>query len=321
MISRMSLVLGGILLSLVVSNQTQPRASNPSRFPSVTNMTKSVAQFTVVATSEGRRKQLTGTCFFIIYMDARLGENRGFSYLVTNRHMAQPSENGRPWKVTDYWVRHRSKDIQPNARFEGHHLAPADSVPWNFSQDPSVDLAVIPFSIVHDSDDIIPVPSTMFATKEMFDAASVGVGDSLVFAGLFYQVPGALQFQPILRHGMLAMIPEEKLQTTTGYLGNLYLADVHAFHGNSGSPVFVNGGYNPQTGRTHMQYYLMGILSGYIIEEKDFKVRASTTLSGKLPANSDVATIVPVDELVKILELPLLREAREKHVRDLERNH
>ncbi len=56
------------------------------------------------------------------------------------------------------------------------------------------------------------------------------------------------------------MIPDEPVVTTTGKRGNIYLGDVHIFHGNSGSPVLVSA----QDGVLRMgEYHFLGVVSGY----------------------------------------------------------
>ena len=79
----------------------------------------------------------------------------------------------------------------------------------------------------------------MLATKDRIESASIDVGDNVIFAGYFYQFGGEKKIQPIVREGVLAMMPDEEIKTTLQKPGHLYLADVHAFHGNSGSPLLL----------------------------------------------------------------------------------
>jgi hypothetical protein len=98
------------------------------------------------------------------------------------------------------------------------------------------------------------------------------------------------------------------LETTTGKPGTVYLADVHIFGGNSGSPVMVTDSWLAMGG-----YHLLGVVSGYYYEDEDFNLEIATTVKGIGRANSGVAMIVPSDYLKALLEDPLLKAARETY--------
>ena len=155
----------------------------------------------------------------------------------------------------------------------------------------------------------------MILNSEQFKAGEVGVGDSVTFAGYFSSFPGQIRIQPIVRQGVIAMLPEEKLPTTLHKPGRLFLADLHAFHGNSGSPVFVNeGGFRRGVIVVEDRYMLLGVLSGYYPESAGFSVPAATVLTGEVRDNSGIATIVPADELTKLLDSDELRADRDSQV-------
>ena len=82
----------------------------------------------------------------------------------------------------------------------------------------------------------------MLATEEVVKADGISEGDPVIFTGLFVQMPGLLKLEPIVRQGSIAMMPDEPIGTTLNKPGSLYLADIHVFGGNSGSPMFVNLG-------------------------------------------------------------------------------
>jgi len=59
-----------------------------------------------------------------------------------------------------------------------------------------------------------------------------------VFDGHCYQFPGAERVQPIVRQGVLAMMPDEAIPTPLqNKPGHVYLVDFHAFDGNGGFPI------------------------------------------------------------------------------------
>jgi hypothetical protein len=137
-------------------------------------------------------------------------------------------------------------------------------------------------------------------------------GDSILFTGYFYQFPGLKKFQPIVREGILAMMPDEKLDTTLKRPGHLYLGDMHVCGGNSGSPLFVNlsgmrnGGLSLGT-----RYMLLGIVSGFYHEDSNLNLTVATTLRGTLEQNSGIAMVVPVDELKTLLDSSALQAMRD----------
>src|SRR2546429_607374 len=126
-----------------------------------------------------------------------------------------------------------------------------------------------------------------------------------MFAGFFTGFSGQTRMEPIVRQGVIAMLPEEKLDTTLHKKGQLFLADLHAFHGNSGSPVFANvGGMRPAGLFPGDRYVLLGVICGYYPESAGFSVPAATILTGEVRDNSGIAAIVPGEELVRLLNSP-----------------
>ena len=185
-------------------------------------------------------------------------------------------------------------------------------LPWVFPDDPSVDLAIIPFGPDQSKVDFESIPTTMLATDDVVKADNIGEGDPVIFAGLFVQVPGFLKLEPIVRQGTIAMMPDEPIGTTLKKPGSIYLADVHVFGGNSGSPMFVNlGGFRNGGVIAANNYKLLGVISGYEQEDADFNLQAATTYSGKLGMNSGVASVVPAKELDALLNCAQLQSQRD----------
>ena len=112
------------------------------------------------------------------------------------------------------------------------------------------------------------------------------------------------------------MVPDEPMKTTTGKIGTVYLADVHVFGGNSGSPVFAK----PQDDMIHMgDTWLIGVVSGYYFEKADSKMEIAVTVKGETAANSGVAMIVPADEVKKLTENnPVLKSYRDAYLSTLQ---
>src|SRR5271157_2673130 len=204
------------------SEQNQSPQS-PKTPPFGTLLKKTVGFLTVDYRDGDRVGQERGTAFFVFYEDKRLPENRGFIYLVTNRHMAQPRINGHVVSVL-----HASLRLNLRATGRGSQSAegelPLGQLHWYFPADEAVDLAVIPL-VPDDTVDYMPFPVSWFATKEVIATNNIAEGDAVLFAGFFYQFPGQKKIEPIVRQGILAMMPDEDLTTTLGRPGHLYLTD------------------------------------------------------------------------------------------------
>ena len=97
-------------------------------------------------------------------------------------------------------------------------------IDWVFHNDPSVDIAAIPFGLDLNTDDVKTIPPALFLAKSQLEELQ-----DMFF--LSYQ-PGLEPRQrvvPVIRTGTVSMIQVDQ----TFYL------DAFAFPGNSGSPVFV----------------------------------------------------------------------------------
>lgn len=314
-----------ILLASIAASTSHMFAQNPTPAPTSNiapaprleqQMLKTVVFLATTFRDGNTVKTAEGTAFFVGIPDSRLGNNGSFVYLVTNRHMVDPSADpsiGHPVQVLNYSIR-CNRTLQTGSNEAAAALMNLTGIHWVLSDDPSVDLAVAGFAPDRAQVDYMQIPESDFATKDKVAAEEISPGDRVLFTGFFEQFPGIRQNEPVLREGILAMLPDEDMPTTLGRPGKIYLADIHAFHGNSGSPLFVrlspykDGGMF--VGRD-AQIYLIGIVSGYIFETNDLQLQTATTLTGSVLANSGITTVVPVDELGKILHGTELTKQRD----------
>ena len=163
--------------------------------------------------------------------------------------------------------------------------------------------------------DFLTFPIGLFATSDVVQSQSIVEGDRILFSGYFYQFPGEKKFEPIVREGTLAMLPDENLDTTLKKPGKLYLGDLHVFGGNSGSPVFVDtGGFRSGVALMGQDYRFLGIVSGFYHEDSNLKLTIAATYKGTLEQNSGIAMIVPADELLAILNSPPLQAIRDDDI-------
>jgi S1-C subfamily serine protease len=301
------------------SSQVQTSATAGQPAPTAAMLKKMVAFLSLDYRDGVSNGQARGTAFFVFYPDKRVGENGGFLYLVTNKHVAEPEINGHKVAVQRMTLRLNLKTPVDGRESEEVTIPLSNLFHWYFPGDAAVDLAVLPVHPDESRYDYAPVPVAFFATNDVVTQEEISEGDPVLFSGFFYQFPGQRRMEPIVRQGVLAMMPDEVLGTTLGQQGRIYLADVHVFHGNSGAPMFVNvGGY--RRGMLTIggfPYRLLGVVSGYFYETEDLQLQVATTLSGKANANSGISIVVPVDELKNLLDLPELQAQRNASVAHL----
>jgi hypothetical protein len=301
-------MLTGVLASQGVPPTPLAQTSTPAApEPVERQIRKAVAFITEVCLNGNAPIQVQGTGFWVAYPDSRLSGNRTFNYLVTNRHVAECWDNNRtPMRVLSVSVRLNltdgtSKDI------------PCGTPEWIFPPDGSVDLAVTNANPDPKVYDIRTIPFSGFATEDVIKKESISEGLKILFSGFFYQVPGLTQIEPIVREGVIAMMPDENLITTTGKTGKIYLGEVHAFHGNSGSPVFVDVGGLRGVALRGFDYRLLGVVSGGYSEGDQNNLIIENPLKDR-PGNSGIAIIVPASELRVLLEDPRLVATRDAAV-------
>jgi len=260
-----------------------------------------------------RQDSYFGTGFIVNFPDERLGKDRAFTYLVTNRHVVQPGiENGRPCKVVNYSisVNHVGTPTNPTPYLQSFAFRPESM--WVFPGDGSVDLAVANFPFSDFEFDFIAISTDLFVTQEMIQKNEVVEGDPVIFAGLFIQYAGITSLEPVVRSGAIAMLPQNLIQTTLHKLGHIYLAEAHAFGGNSGSPMFVD--VNKFKSGFGYDYKFLGVVTGEILETEDLTLNVTTTYKGTVFANSNVSVIVPAFEVNNLLISPDFQRSRDAYV-------
>jgi Trypsin-like peptidase domain len=261
--------------------------------------------------ADGKIQTTSGTGFIVAYHDPRLAPDLMFDYLVTNRHVAEcQDEERRPREVLSAGLQVNLTDGRTTILQLNDH----GNAAWRFPADDSVDLAVVPI-VIGTGLNFRPyvIPLDLFFLKEDLASENLGEGAKIILSGYFYQIDGSPRLEPLVREGVLSMIPETPLTTTMGKPGTIYLGDIHIFGGNSGSPVFISSyGVRPRGPVLDDEFHFLGVVSGYYYEDSDFKLQIAITVSGKQRANSGISMIVPADFLKDlILNNPELKRARE----------
>jgi hypothetical protein len=297
------------LLGNVARAQDKPSGQTPAQVPFASQIKRAVAFIQAECHAPGGTEDHVGTGFFLFMPDPRLGADRGFTYLITNRHVVQPGiENSAPCKVDGYHVRLNVKALADGKVTS--QLVPLVGAQWIFPTDDSVDLAALPMNPDSNVYDFQKVPLSALVDQR---TDALAEGDQVLFAGLFIQYMGQTRMEPIVRSGAIAMLPDEPIETTLKKQGHVYLAEVHSFGGNSGSPVFVDVG-GLRRGQFGYSFKLLGVVAGEVSETADFQLQVVTTLSGKVSANSGISVIVPARDVKALLETPQAQKPRDDAV-------
>jgi S1-C subfamily serine protease len=290
-----ALVIGTLGISHAQDKVAVLREPEHPGAPIGVQLRKSVVLIELRCKQNGKLYTSSGTGFVVAFMSPQLGKDVHLDYLVTNRHVAQCwDEKNKPTDVLSISLRLNKKD-GTSAKID---LNTHGNIRWYLPTDDSVDLAATTITIGQDFDDL-RIPIDNFATRDFLSSNRIAEGAQIVLSGYFYQFPGERRFQPIVRQGILSMIPDEPMKTITGKLGTIYLCDVHIFGGNSGSPVLVSAA----DGIMHLgEYHFLGVVSGYYYEDENLNLRIATTVKGTGHANSGVAMIVPADQVKDLIE-------------------
>ena len=315
---RLAAFLLSAILSVATLSQGQTQSASPAPQPRFEDtLSKTVVRIT--ATAEGVAGALDATGFLVGIPDKRLPMKGGkFTYLVTNRHVAEAILNdadGHP-------IRHRIltmnatvnlKELVNGSRVHSISLPPVGTQ-WVFPEDNAIDLAVISIPL-DNTYDVLEITPDNFLTPDLWEKDRIGPGDKVLTCGYFRPYAGAHQFQPIIREGSLAMVPDDIMPVPIGGSAKVYLADIHIIPGNSGSPLFLApaftlGGYVTDS-KSGIPYGVFGVVSGYMWEDDELTLRAGTDYEGTIHANSGIAMIVPISQLKDLLYSPKLQQARD----------
>ena len=267
----------------------------------------------------GELGTLSGTGFLVSVPDNRLKAGKAFSYLVTNRHIAMAVEKDEKGNCNALQIQKTSTTVNLKDPVNGNRshtevLPLSPQVHWYLPKDEAIDLAVLPLG-VPDSVDAMNISLTQFLTSDILAKQGVVPGDRVLTGGFFTGYEGLHEIQPILREGVLAMLPDGPMTTTLCGSGNVYLADIHVIPGNSGSPIFIipalGLGANMAFGGVPSTFGLLGIVSGYMYENEDMTLTATTTWKGSIKANSGISMVVPAEQLKDLLESPELQRLRD----------
>jgi hypothetical protein len=279
-----------IVCSLLIIGETAEASAIPSEF-----------QKAVAFIFAGNEPNLTcGTGFFIGVRRPN-DPNRGRIYLVTAKHViSKPNSTEYFDKI---FLRLNKKDGSSEI-LRLPIVANGNNKNVFFHNDPSVDIAVIPYLPNEDKFDFIALPDEMVTTQEEYKTLKIREGSEVFFTGLFTPYLGSEKNYPVVRFGHVALVTDEKIRFA-GEPTDLYLVEAGSYGGNSGSPVFFCLGLETiEPGRLIVAgspiYKLAGIMKGTFLDEKEIKVIETKSISMAY-SNMGIAAVVPSYKLHEIL--------------------
>jgi hypothetical protein len=177
---------------------------------------------------------------FVPYGTGFLAQAEACSYLITNKHIAEPLDDA-PFL------------IRLNKASGGADIVSIDPVElaekWHFHPtDPDVDIAVMPLNrdLERAGYDTRVVGEAIFVNDSHIVGELIGVGDACYTVGLFRLMAGVGRNLPIVHTGNIALMPDEERIPTKDWLNSSkrryvegYLVETTNLPGLSGSPVFV----------------------------------------------------------------------------------
>ena len=198
---------------------------------------------------------------------------------------------------------------------------------WLFPEDPSIDVAIIPWSLDPQDFALRCLETTsQFATNERLEQHEVGVGDDLVVAGLFTQRHGRERNLPIVRSGIIAAMPMEPFEDhNTGGSFRAYIAEMRSIGGLSGSPVFAflrPGRVNrAREIMMNQRVFLLGMIRGHW----DYRRRDGGPLAfanGELAqVNMGMALVTPAQDILDLLNRADVVAVRRRASRERQRQN
>ena len=248
---------------------------------------------------------------FFVAIPARKSTGH-FVYFVTAKHIAQDLAD----KETYFLINKKGGGLMK--------LLPPKDSPWCcHPSDDTADVAVLSVPIDPRAD-VIAIPDNEFVSAKDFekDARGIegkfGIGDETITVGLFTEAPGVSRIFPIVRHGNVAMLPTEQIQTDLGY-ADVYLVEARSIGGMSGSPVWIRPSLLmlADTGDNAIvptgivgPGKLLGLMHGHwAIEESEIN-NPKIVHNRQRGVNMGIAIVVPGSKILETINQPGLMELR-----------
>jgi len=266
--------------------------------------------------SSGVSGELCATGFFVaIPWESRELSEMRTCYFVTAKHVATDLGGRQVF----FLVNAKSGGVVGVAGVIGEHwfLHPTDQ---------SADVAVI--QILMDSEaDFQAIALEHFGLPERLERLHIGIGDETIITGLFTAVPGTTRNNPIVRHGNIAMMPGEQIQTDLGY-ADVFLVEARSIGGLSGSPVFARHTLSVSVQRQrdgeddHLfangpGVTLLGLMHGHWDIKESEMNKPSIIHDRQRGVNLGIGIVVPAIKIYETLYSPRLIAMRKEQEKEL----
>jgi hypothetical protein len=247
---------------------------------------------------------LHATGFFVSVRGSEAPELRHV-YFVTAKHVAEDIKDNPPYILVN------GLDGRPT------HIVNYGPQWFYHQTDANADVAILEIAEQSNVDNLA-VPADDFVTQlDVETRESVDLGDEVFVTGLFTPAPGQNRNMPLVRHGNVAMIPDEQIQTELGF-SDVYLVEGRSIGGLNGSPAFVRRTENfkiVNDGRVSEvwcpgPFKLLGLMHGHWeIRESDIN-NPLIQHDRKHGVNLGIAIVTPAFKILDILNEPALHTIR-----------
>jgi hypothetical protein len=264
-----------------------------------------------------RKGREFGGTGFIVLVPSRTHPGRGYTYAVTNWHVA--CQKG-------------FSTVRINTMDGGTDVFPFEPYEWHF--DPKYDIAVIPLPLRNDLHQFAMVSSDTFLTKKEIALERIGPGEDVFMIGRFVDHDGGLVNQPAVRFGHISVMPTP-IEQPNGKMAEAFCIDIHSRTGYSGSPVFMyrTAGFDlevmpPRKGQNAKLLFdgarYLGIIGIHFSQFPElWELMDGVTTGGEgfgeplirdgkyIRGLSGMTCVLPAWTIMEVLDLPNLKEQRE----------
>jgi hypothetical protein len=258
---------------------------------------------------------LHATGFFVSVPFGKDGGPPSLVYFVTAKHVAAD-------------LRDKEVYLLVNKIGGGITTMPTVTDRWYLHPtDPTADVAVIQVGDPHDAD-IKAVHIKSLGVPPLLEKLDIGIGDEVFAIGLFTPVAGSARNEAIVRHGNIAMMPQEQIQTELGY-ADVYLVEARSIGGLSGCPVFVRPTIqvprptsDPHTRNAWAVGHgtvLLGLMHGHWDIKESEMNKAFITHDRKRGVNLGIGIVVPALKILETINRPEFQEMRKQLEQGLSR--
>ncbi len=247
---------------------------------------------------------LHATGFFVQVASTQFPQLR-FPYVVTAKHVSEDLQD-------------REIYILVNDKQGGiAQLTNIGPQWWTHPTDLTADIAIRQVGSQKNVD-FFAVRTKDFITSEQIKSEYVALGDEVFMTGLFSPAPGVKRNMPIIRHGNIAMFPEDQIQTALGF-ADVYLVEARSIGGLSGSPVFVRPPlrYAIEMPAGSTAYFdaigtfgLLGLMHGHWAIRENELNNPQVEHDRKRGVNLGIGIVVPATKILETINRPELTRLR-----------